>query len=125
MALYETLDRLEFIYYRLERATLLDAVPDPLEIIFLRQQFARAYDDFAAALQADEMMQGQPALAASLRDELGTMRIRLMSYTMQWQPAQIEAEPEAYRKAAQVIADLVWDFIGSTRDRLAKAGIRS
>lgn len=120
MTLPETLDRLESIYDRLQRAALSKAKPDAMEILFLRQQFARAYIDFVKALEADDDLEAHSRAKASLKDALDTMRIRLMSYTMAWQPQQIEADPAGYREAAQGIADMVGGFIAEARGQLQR-----
>ena len=122
MAVREALDRIERVYRRMVDATLSDAPPDAAEILYLRQQFARACDEFIAALGSDKM-DGHRALAARIEQSIGTLRIRLMTYTLHWQPALIESEGTAYRKAAQDMADTVWAVITTARSDLAGAGL--
>ncbi|APE29481.1 hypothetical protein [Aurantiacibacter gangjinensis] len=123
MTLHSTLDGVAEIYRRLETAALHDTTPDAEEILYLRRQFAKAYLAFTEALDDPAFQAAHPALAASLKDRMGTLRIRLMTHTLDWQPDHIRQEPAAYRKAAIAVRDLVGDFIEETRKRLNEDGI--
>lgn len=112
------LDRLEDIYQRLETAALSSDRPDAAEIVFLRRQFAKAYLDFLDALDGDPLIAAHPRVSDQLKETLGTMRIRLMSYTLEWQPAQIEEDEQGYRAAARRIEEMVGRFIRETRAAL-------
>ena len=123
MRVKESLNRLERIYFRLREATLSDQKPEAGAIIALRQEFAIEYGSFMLALNEDIGVTENHALHTSLKDKMDTLRIRLMSYTMAWQPRQIQENPQAYRDAAETIADLVGNFIASTRQQLQVSGV--
>ena len=120
LTISETLDRLEALYDLMAITALSGTRPDAMEIVLLRQQFVIAYLDFVRAVDADEMLAAHPRLRSSLTDALDTMRIRLMSYTMDWQPERIDADPEGYRDAAERIAKMVGSFIADTRESLTR-----
>lgn len=113
-----SLDLLEDTYHLLVTATLSDKAPDAQVILALRQRFALQFGSLLLALEDDLGKAQHRALHDELQDRVKTLRIRLMSYTMAWQPAQIADDPKAYREAAQAIADMVWRFITRTRTQL-------
>lgn len=113
-----SLDLLEDTYHLLVSATLSDTAPDAQVILALRQRFALQFGSLLLALEDDLAKTQHRALHDELQDRVKTLRIRLMSYTMAWQPAQIADDPKAYREAAQAIADMVWRFITRTRTQL-------
>lgn len=115
---HESLHRLEDIYHMLVAATLSDKPPDSIAIVALRQRFAIEFGSLLLALGDDLNTKEHRALHDELLHRVKTLRTRLMSYTMAWQPAQIEADPGAYREAARSIADMVWQFIVEARQRL-------
>ena len=123
MTVYDALQRIEKVYHLMVEATLSDAPPDANEILYLRREFARACDSFTAALDSETMMQHR-FLATSLKNAIGTLRIRLMSYTMHWQPARIDEMPAAYRIAAEDMAGIVWSVISDVRISLKQAKVR-
>lgn len=121
MLVHESLDRLERAYDLLVDATLDEKSPDAAEILFLRRRFAVEFRSFLLAVDGE--LRNHGALHAQLRTRAETLRIRLMSYTLAWQPSQIEDDPVAYRAAAEEIAETVRRFIADARERLEKAGI--
>lgn len=112
------LDRMEETYGLLVAATLSDRPPDAQAILALRERFAIEFGSLLLALGDDLQARDRRDLYDELDDRLKTLRIRLMTYTMAWQPAEIEADQKAYRQAAQEIADLVRRFIRQTRAQL-------
>lgn len=118
-----SLDRLERVYHLLVIATLSDRPPDALAILTLRQRFAVEFGTLMHALEEDLRPSKHRLLQKDLQGRLKTVRIRLMTYTLAWQPAQIEADPVAYREAAQTMADMIWSFISDARMRLMQAGV--
>ena len=118
---FESLDRLENVYHLLVSATLADTPPDLLAILALRQRFAVEFKTLLLTLGDDLNAPAHGTLHDELQDRLGTLRIRLMSYTLDWQPRQIEDDRKGYRQAAQDTADLVRQFIAETRDELEQA----
>ena len=123
MTAFDALERIENIYHRMIEATLSEAPPDASEILYLRREFARACDSFLAALDSETMAHHR-SLATSLKNAIGTLRIRLMSYTMHWQPSRIEEMPAAYHIAAEDMARVVWSVISSARASLTQAIMR-
>ncbi|RIV89277.1 hypothetical protein [Aurantiacibacter zhengii] len=121
MSVHEALDRLEETYRLMVSATLSDRLPDAAEILALRQRFAIEFGNLMLALKDDLKGQGNHSLHDEVLDRLKTLRIRLMSYTLAWQPAQIEEDPLAYREAAEGMAEMVQRFITDTRTLLKHA----
>lgn len=122
---HESLDRLEDTYQLMLASTVSDRTPDAVAILALRHRFAIEFSSLSASLANDLNRRENRALRYRLQDRLKTLRIRLMSYTMAWQPAQIEQDPEGYRDAAQTIAEMVRRFIVETRaalDEVVDAG---
>lgn len=115
---HASLDRLEDTYELLVSATLSDVPPDAQAILALRQRFAVEFGSLLLALDDDLHKHRNRTKHDELQDRVKTVRIRLMSYTLAWQPAQIEENPQSYREAAQAIADLVHDFIVETRSQV-------
>lgn len=116
-----SLDRLDAIHDLLVSATLSDRPPDLLEILALRQRFAVAFGTLLLTLGDDLHSPSHRALHQELQDRLETLRIRLMSHTLAWQPRQIEDDREGYHHAAQETAKLVRNFIADTRVQLGQA----
>ena len=121
MSSHVALDRLEETYDLMVVATLSDRVPDAKEILALRQRWTTQMNDLLLALRAELGHEKNRLLLAELEDRLHTLRIRLMSYTMAWQPRQIEEEPEAYRRAAGDMAMRVRNVITEVRGAIDHA----
>ena len=121
MSVHEALDRLEETYRLMVSATLSDRLPDAAAILALRKRFAIEFGNLMLALKDDLRGHGNRSLHDEVLDRLKTLRIRLMSYTLAWQPSQIEEDPGAYREAAKGMADMVQRFITDTRALLKQA----
>lgn len=123
MLIHESLTRLERACDLLVNATRSEESPDAAAILLLRRRFAVAFRGLLLALDGGLREARHRALHTQLQSRAETLRIRMMSHTMAWQPAQIEADPGAYRAAAEDIAECVRRFIAETRSSLDRAGV--
>lgn len=121
--MHESLDRLESTCDLLVTANLSGKSPDAAAILLLRRRFAVEFRGFLLALDGGLKDPRHRALHTQLQNRAEALRTRLMSYTMAWQPAQIDAEPAAFRAAAREIAEAVRRFIADTRTSLDRAGV--
>ena len=123
MLIHESLNRLERACDLLVSATLSEESPDSAAMLLLRRRFAVAFRSLLLALVGGLRAARHRALHARVRGRAETLRIRMMSHTMAWQPAEVGADPAAFRAESESLAGAVRGFIADTRTALERAGV--
>ncbi|MEO6041250.1 MAG: hypothetical protein ABIP41_05060 [Croceibacterium sp.] len=89
------------------------------DIVRLRTRFATLVAEMMGALKVDARLQKQPEVARDFEARFVDMRQALSQHQTQWRSAQIDADPQGYRRATDELGHKQDGFYDWAKNALA------